>query len=75
MTTLKQKRELVATSYWAAGYGRGENKRNVYLIDGKYYAYHPKYAQQAFAPLTGEFANYVEVKQLETPKGFIYTAI
>ena len=72
MTTVKQKRKLVATEYEAAGYGRGYNKRNVYLIDDKYYAYHPQYAQQQFAPLTGELKNYVECKQIKGWGGNIF---
>jgi len=57
--TIKQRRIKVADYYSTSGYGQGRNKANVYLIDGYYYAYHPKYANQAFHPLTGEFAGYV----------------
>lgn len=61
MKTIKQRRVKVADKYNAKGYGRGENKRTVYLIDGYYYVYHPAYAAQAFEPLSGELEGYLPV--------------
>ncbi len=67
MTTTKERRVKVATEYYASGYGRGVNKRNVYEIDGKFYAYHPAYAAQTFgAALDGELKGYIEVKHMVT---------
>lgn len=62
--SIKVRRTLVGTKYSANGYGRGINKRNVYLIDGRFYAYHPAYAEQQFTPLEGEFKGYIPVNQL-----------
>lgn len=59
MTTLKQRRVKLASRYFASGYGRRINTRNVYQIDGNFYAYHPAYAKQAFQPLTGELSGYI----------------
>ena len=60
-TSIKQRRQKVGTSYMASGYGRDINKRDVWLIDGKCYAYHKEYANQEFKPLTGEFEGYIAV--------------
>lgn len=60
-TSVKQRRVKVATSYSASGYGRGTQTRNVYLIDERYYSYHPEYASQSFRPLKEEFKGYVAV--------------
>jgi hypothetical protein len=60
------KRVKVADKYYASGYGRGVNTRNVYLINERYYAYHPKYARQSFKPLTGALTGYIECKQLQS---------
>ena len=65
--TTKQKRVKVGTSYFASGYGRNINKRNVWLIDGYCYAYHPEYARQSFSPLTGDLTGYIPVNHA---KGF-----
>jgi hypothetical protein len=62
--TVKERRVKVADEYSASGYGRSRNHRNVYLIDGYYYAYHPEYAKQAFQVLTGELVGYVAVNQM-----------
>ena len=60
----KINRTKVGATYTASGYGRGVNKRNVYLINNKHYAYHPAYAKQAFTPLEGELFGYVAVNKL-----------
>lgn len=62
---IKKRRVLVGNSYSANGYGRGQNTRKVYLIDGFYYAYHPAYAKQSFNPLMGEFEGYIPVNKIE----------
>jgi hypothetical protein len=61
MEAIKNKRVKVASEYFASGYGRGKNKRNVYEIDGEFYAYHPAYAESAFEPLEGELKGYIKV--------------
>jgi hypothetical protein len=62
--SIRKRRVLVANGYSASGHGRGNNAKNVYLIDGYYYAYHPEYAKQAFHPLDGEFVGYVPVNSM-----------
>lgn len=54
-------RVKVGTHYGASGYGRGVNKRNVWLIDGYCYAYHPEYAKQQCTPLEGRLICYIPV--------------
>ena len=61
METIKKRRVKVSNKYYASGYGRKINTRNVYEIDGKHYAYHPHYARQGHSPLIGEFEGYIEV--------------
>ena len=73
--TVKQRRVKVADKYSANGYGRGVNSRPVYMIDGKYYAYHPQYAKQDFSPLTGEFAGYIACNKILGSFGCSYYAI
>jgi hypothetical protein len=70
MEDIKKRRIKVAEYYSASGYGRGINKRNVYLIDGYYYAYHPKYAEQQYSPLNGEFKGYIKVNKCSTYNTF-----
>lgn len=70
MNNIKQRRVKVADHYGASGYGRGQNKKNVYKIDGNFYAYHPKYAEQEFKVLGGELKGYIEVKEIS--KGEFY---
>lgn len=53
----------IGTSYMPNGYGRGPNKRNVWLINDKCYAYHPKYASEEFSPLTGDLEGYIRVNR------------
>lgn len=65
--SVRKRRVLVANGYSASGYGRGNNAKNVYLIDGYYYAYHPEYAKQAYQELTGEFAGYVPCNAIVSP--------
>ncbi len=72
METIKQRRVKVGDSYLANGYGRGTNKRNVYLIDGYYYAYHPEYAKQSLRELEGELNGYVPVNKGNGGDGFFY---
>jgi len=67
MKTIKQRRIKVGTQYWATGYGRNINTKNIYLIDDKCFAYHPKYADQSFKPLNGDFKGYIPVNY---DKGF-----
>lgn len=59
-------RTKVGTEYSASGYGRGVNKRNVYIINGYYYAYHPQYAEQAFTPCEGDLKGYVRVNRFSS---------
>jgi len=66
MQTIKQRRIKVADKYMAGGYGRGLNQRNVYQIDGYYYAYHPEYADGQYPALDEEFKGYVRVNKLYT---------
>jgi hypothetical protein len=63
MATIKQRRIKVGTSYYASGYGRGINTRNVYLIDGFFYVYHPDYAKTQYTPLEGELTGYIPVNK------------
>lgn len=72
MKSIKQRRVLVANKYRACGYGRGVNTRPVYLIDRKYYAYHPRVANTSFVPLKGEFAGYVPVNQSKLGDTVLY---
>lgn len=72
--TIKQCRIKVADSYYAQGYGRGVNKRNVYEIDGEFYAFHPEYARQAFEQLPDEFKGYIKVSRLKSGNDYIYAA-
>ena len=62
--TVKQRRVKVSDKYSANGYGRGINHKTVYMIDGKYYAYHPAYAKQNFNPLTGDLTGYVPCNKI-----------
>ena len=71
MTNIKQRRVKVGTKYSASGYGRGEQTKNVYLIDGKYYAYYPKYAAQQFTETEGEFKGYVRCNRFAN-EGIFY---
>ena len=61
MKTIKSQRQKIGNYYSASGYGRGRNKRNVYLINGKCYAYHLEYALQSFKPLKGDLEGYIPV--------------
>jgi hypothetical protein len=63
MTTVKLNRVKVGTEYMASGYGRGKNTRNVYLINGFFYAYHPAYAETQYTPLEGELKGYIPVNK------------
>ena len=70
METIKQRRKKVGTQYAAGGHGRGINTKNVYLIDGKYFAHHPKYANQQYQCLTGEFKGYISVNYSKSFNSF-----
>lgn len=70
MKTIKQRREKIGSQYSANGYGRGVNTKDIYLIDGKCFAYHPKYANQTFNPLNGEFKGYIPVNYSESFNSF-----
>lgn len=68
--TVKQLRQKIGESYMAKGYGRGRNKRPVYLIGGYCYAYHKEYANQDYDPCTGEMEGYVRVNYNTIYKDF-----
>lgn len=74
MTSIKKRRVKIAGRYFASGYGRGVNKRNVYEIDGRFYAYHPAYAKQTYQAPDGELSGYIEVKRIGQKEDYSYHA-
>ena len=54
-------RKKVGNNYYQSGYGRGNKKANIYLINGFYYAKDAKNWGSDFNPLTGELTGYVRV--------------
>ena len=62
--TVKQRREKIGTGYHATGYGRGINKKPVYIIDGKAYAYNRRHWQTDFKPLQGELEGYIRLNAM-----------
>ncbi len=56
---MKKTRKIIGNGWFAKGSGRGKQNKPVYLINGFAYAYYPKYAREAFSPLSGELSNYI----------------
>ena len=56
---MKINKKIIGKGWWAKGYGRGLQNKDVYLINGYAYGYYPKYAKDSFEPLQGELSNYV----------------
>ena len=59
-------RQKIGTSFTQSGYGRGNKKANVYLINGFAYAKSQMNWQTDFSPLTGELEGYVRVNSMKS---------